>query len=110
MVRHRYAGVKMREVFPSPISPPNWGDPTTPSPALYQADKSLRDALGPPPSSRSFSSGRQALRGQRCVVNWAHADHSEPQDPKPVVSREELGPVFTLVVAERIDLGRHLIV
>jgi hypothetical protein len=56
MVRHRYASVKMREVFPSPISPPNWGDPTTPSPALYQADKSLRDALGPPPSSRSFSS------------------------------------------------------
>ena len=54
--------------------------------------------------------GRQALRGQRCVVNWAHADHSEPQDPKPVVSREELGPVFTLVVAERIDLGRDLIV
>src|SRR5215208_3660849 len=54
--------------------------------------------------------GRQALCGQRCVVNWAHADHSEPQDPKPVVSREELGSVFTLVVAERIDLGRHLIV
>jgi len=43
-------------------------------------------------------------------VNWAHADHSEPQDPKPVVSREELAPVFTLVVAERIDLGRHPIV
>ena len=54
--------------------------------------------------------GRQALRGQRCVVNWAHADHSEPQDPKPVVSREEFAPVITLVVAERIDLGRHLIV
>jgi hypothetical protein len=52
----------------------------------------------------------QALRRQRCLVNWPHADHSEPQDPKPVVSREEVAPVFTLVVAERLDLGRHLIV
>jgi hypothetical protein len=32
-------------------------------------------------------------------------------DVRPVVvSREEMAPVFTLVVAERIDLGRHLIV
>jgi hypothetical protein len=54
--------------------------------------------------------GRQALRGQRCVVNGAHADHSEAQDPKPIVGREEFAPVITLVVAERIDLGWHLIV
>jgi hypothetical protein len=30
--------------------------------------------------------------------------------PKPVVSREEFAPVFTLVVAEGIDLGWHLII